>query len=263
MCGERRGARRTAGFTLAEVLIAAVLCLLIMAIPVAMMMASHKEHLELGGDLAVNEKVSLAFDKLGKDVREASFVEYPFPVLPERAPPAFNHVNPLQSTGCLVLLLERPAVNLTGDGIDSVKERILYYLDKPRKLGVDRNGRDVTIYTLFRRRQAPGTGAAGSTASTTGTSSTTATTVETDETKAVLDGLEEVVFYRSMRDPSRPDGVQGSGSAVVHVRVKATQPRLRADRRLDEGYAAILETAFTLRGSDITGWKTLQAGQPP
>jgi hypothetical protein len=221
--------RPVAAFTALELLIATFIFMLVMGVTLALFFGSSREYEEVRGDLETNERASKAFDRLGWDVRQASLVERPDMVPVDRAPPAFEHNSPLDSTGTLALITEQPLVSALGAGLDATRRHVVYYLDRPRTLGTSTADRPVVTYTLFVREIAGG--------------------VESPPAP-IVDGVAELVFYRTIRDPASAGGT-GTGPNVVHVVLRAINPRERSDRKMAAGYSVELATCFALRGKDI------------
>lgn len=224
----RRSCTRAA-FTVLELVIATLIFLMIMGATLAVFFGTSKDHDELTRDLEINEKVVRALDRMGQDVREASVVELPPLISADQVPPPFVHRSPEVSTGRILLVSEKPTVNAAAQGINAVRERTHWYLDRPKTVGKGPTGAPVTTYSLFR----------------------TVETTPAERPYEVISGVSELVVWRSMRDTNLGPAGAGAGPGVVYVALKIANPRERADKKLSTGYEVQFQTCFAVRGKDI------------
>lgn len=228
-------------FTVLELVIATLIFLMIMGATLAVFFGTNREYDALAKDLEVNKDVVDALEKIGRDVREASLVEMP-PLVPVSVtPPPFVHKSPEVSTGRLVLLNERPTISASGRGLSALRERVVWYLDRQKRIGAAAGGGDVVTYALFRAVE----------------------TATPSKPEQVLPNVSELVLWRTFRDAGLgPDG-EGTGPSVVHVQLKIANARGRADHKLAAGYVVQFTTCFAVRGKDIASRRSLLGAAPP
>jgi type II secretory pathway pseudopilin PulG len=231
-------------FTVLELVIATLIFLMIMGATLTVFFGTNREYDTIAKDLEVNKDVVDALDKIGRDVRESSLIELP-PLLPvSLSPPPFAHKSPQTSTGLLVLVHEKPSINASGRGLAALRERVVWYLDRPKRIGAAAGGGEVTTYALFRGVEPP-------------------PPAPPAKPEQVLANVSELVMWRTFRDPGLgPDGA-GTGPSVVHVQLKIAHARTRADRKLTSGYVVQFTTSYAARGKDIASRRGVLGGVQP
>jgi len=223
------------GFSVLELVIATIIFLIIMGVTMTLFFGSNREFDDLRASLDANEKVLKAFDRLSRDVAQCSIIEAPAAIAPENAPPPFRHESPRESTGRLELTLERPSINGSANGLDSIQERVTYCLDRPVRLGIDPKGREVVTFSLIKTVESHGD--------------------EHPTTSSVLDGVSELIFFRTAGLDAQGEP-SGTGASVVHAILRVANTRVRSDRRLAPGYQAEFSSCFAIRGKDVASRRT-------
>jgi len=139
-----------------------------------------------------------ALDRMGQDVREASVIELP-PLIPaDRVPPPFVHTSPQVSTGRLQLMNEKPLINASARGLTSARERVTWFLDKPKKIGLTPGGTQALTYSLFRSVE----------------------TTPVSRPQEVVGSVTELTVWRTLRDANIGPAGMGTGPSVLYVSLK-------------------------------------------
>ncbi len=217
-----RQTRGRCGFTVIEIAVAGFILVLIFLMGFTFF-SGEKRHLRaLTRGMDINAKVETAFRKVAGDVRSASEVVSPPLMDPADAPPDFEFE---KNSSCE---LRVSFLDYSSTPITKVTSLVTFFLADPVKVGNLESGEDAMVYSLYKYVNGK---------------------PETPANLPLLDGVQELVFYRTEQKAGPGGGPAGTGFYVLHVNMKIHTLRQGAGKKLIKGYGAKLETMIKLRGS--------------
>ena len=227
------------GFTMVEILVVAGLMIMITIVAIKLFFSQTKMVTQSIEYMYVNDSFRKITMFLGNDLREATHIFYPVPVMKEDVP--------TKTTKGLVLRIWKkevdPSLSFTShpDQVKSFHEVTYELVPYPNKLA-----KNTPRFKLIRKESIP-----------------KKRDTEDSQRQEIADNIRDFIIYRTFRRPMMPRSLRsktdrllqpvpshlnGSGNDVVHLRVVLERPRTK-----DEGkvYDIAMTTSFYKRGKEV------------